>query len=464
MKYSSTARWVLIGYTVLLIIVAFISDGTYGGSDSFMHYLMARYAPEHPYLFLDQWGKPVYTLLACIPSQFGFLALKIFNILCSVSATALFYRMARRQFDRLQWLSIVFILSVPVYFVTIFSGLTEPLFAACLVVSIYLFHSYRERWACLIVSFLPFIRSEGYLILPLFVLICLYYRKWKAIPLLACGMILFTFIGYHYMHTWNWVFGTNVYITQPTDYGHGNLFHFILKHREISGWAGSIFILAAVAGFIYRLYLPSRNRELLVQVVLVLGSFAVYFAAHSWFWYKGIYGSAGITRVMAGVGPCMGYSAFCGFQFLVGSDFVKRNKAFYFLIWVLVTWALLMPRYVYPFPYSYSRFQQMQIQASRFLADQKLDTHYIYFEEPFIPVVMKFDPFDESRCKSLFHFGDHPFRPSSVIIWDSRLCPKEGMLPLDILEKQNVKLLKSYDAPDEYDTTQRMEIRVYETY
>ncbi len=472
--HRSTARWILAGYGLLFVLLAIFSEGSYGGGDSLMHYLMARYAPQHPSLFLDQWGKPLFTLLSCIPSQAGFTGIKLFNVFCALLSAALFYRMGRRQFERWPWLSIIFVLGVPVYFVSVFSGLTEPLFAACLVLSIYLFHNYRERWACLVISFLPFIRSEGYLILPLFLFICLYYRKWKAIPLLFTGIALFTIAGFYFQHTWNWVFGTNVYLTQPTDYGHGSIFRYILLHREISGWAGSFFILAAVAGFVMKLFAPSRNRELMVQVVLVFGSLAVYFSAHSWFWYRGIYGSAGIARVMAGIGPCIGYTAFCGFQFLMSRKEINENKPLRIIIWAMVAWAFIMPRYVYSFPFPYSGFQKMQIRACDELKKQKLEDRFIYFEEPFIPVVLNFDPFDASRCKSLFHFGESlkrdtitdttgkAFKPGSIIIWDSRLCPREGMLPKDLLEKLNVKLLQSYSAPDEYHEQESMEIRIYE--
>jgi hypothetical protein len=49
---------------VFLLVLTIFSDGTYGGSDDYMHYSFARYAYIHPHLFLDLWAKPVYVALA----------------------------------------------------------------------------------------------------------------------------------------------------------------------------------------------------------------------------------------------------------------------------------------------------------------------------------------------------------------------------------------------------------------
>ncbi len=457
---AAKARLLLLLYAVIMTVLAIVSEGTYGGGDSYLHFQMARYAPRHPWLFMDQWGKPFYTALACLPSQFGFIGIKLFNVACAVTTAWLAFLMARNQFEKLSWLSILFVLSVPIYFVTALTGLTETVFGLCILSSVYLFHRFRERWACVVISFLPFIRSEGFLILPLFALLCIYYRKWPALLFLGTGVVVFTLIGFFYTGSWNWVFGTNVYLTKPTDYGHGSIFHFFENHRYTFGWPYSMLTLLAIVAFAAGYFRQWNNRELHIQSVLVFGSLFIYFMAHSVFWTLGIFGSAGLDRVMAGVGPCIGYTTFCGFQFLARQKFAGYTVTKVILtLWVL--WAFIMPRYVYPLPYPLTTFQEMQIEACNYVKENKLDTGFVYFQEPYVPLLLKRDPFDENISGNLYQHGEKPFKPGAIIIWDSHLCSRESLLPLEVMEKHAVTLLKVYSAPDIYDGTRNMEMRIY---
>ncbi len=449
-------------YALLLIYAAIASDGTYGGGDSYLHFQMARYALKHPELLLDQWGKPLYTTLACIPSQLGFIGIKLFNIAAALFTALLAFQMAKHQFKSYQWLAVVFVLSVPIYFVTLFSGLTESVFALCIMAAIYLFHVFRFKWACFVISFLPFIRSEGFLFLPLFALLCLYYKRWKAVPLLAVGFLLFTIIGYFFKGIWNWVFGTNVYLTKPTDYGSGPWYHFFQTHSATFGWAYSIFIIIAIFSFIVRLIQDPRNRELHIQLGLVFGGLAIYFTAHSYFWYKGIFGSAGLDRVMAGVGPCIGYTAFCGFQFIIKQKFMQYAGA-QILLCLGVAWIFIMPRYVYAFPFKFSAFEQMEMDAINYVKENHFESYPMYYQDPFFPTKLKKDPFDESISLNLYQHGNKPFIPNAIILWDSHLCPRESLLPLKLLEGPAFSLLKIFAAPDEYNTNDTMQVRIYLT-
>lgn len=461
-RTNKLAAIALFVYAVILVYAALASESTYGGGDSWLHYQMARYAIKHPELFLDQWGKPFYTTLACLPSQLGFIGIKLFNIGCALITAFLAFRMAKNQFQKHQWLAVVFILSVPIYFVTLFSGLTESVFALCIMSAVYLFHIFRVKWACLVISFLPFIRSEGFLFLPLFGLLCLYYKKWYSLPFLTVGFIIFTVIGYFFNGSWNYVFGTNVYLTKPTDYGHGPWYHFFETHYATFGWAYTIFMVIAILAFIIRFKNNFRNRELHIQVVLLFGGLVVYFTAHSYFWYKGIFGSAGLERVMAGVGPCIGYTAFCGFQFVAEQKFMKHLYG-KIILSILVLWVFIMPRYVYTFPFNLNSFEQMEMDAIQFVKDNGLDKYPIYYQDPFFPTKLKKDPFDDNVSLNLYQHGNKPFKPNSIIMWDSHLCKRESLLPIHVLEMQPVKLIKRYAAPDIYNSNDTMEVRIYLT-
>ncbi len=466
MKLNQTnklASFFLALYTLILVYCAFESATTYGGGDSWLHFQIARYAFHHPELFLDQWGKPLYTLLAFLPSQLGFIGIKLFNIGCALLTAYLAFRMAKNQYSHYQWLVVVFVLSVPIYFVTLFSGLTESVFALCIMSSVYLFHIYRVRWACVVISFLPFIRSEGFLFLPLFALLCIYYKRWSALPLLSLGFLVFTFIGFYFKGTWNWVFGTNFYLTKPTNYGHGTWYHFFASHYLTFGWALSAFLVIAIISFVFRFKKNPRNRELHIQVVLLLGGLVVYFAAHSYFWYKGIFGSAGLDRVMAGVGPCIGYTAFCGFQFVVKQKIMERITAKIALS-AMVLLVFIMPRLVYSFPFRLTGIEQLEMQAVEYLKKNNLEHYPIYFQDPFFPAMLKKDPFDEKISKNLYQHACKSYKPDAIILWDSHLCPRESMLPISVLEMHEVELLQRFAAPDDYNQNDTMEVRIYLTH
>lgn len=54
--------------------VASLSPGVEGGMDSYNHYLISRFSWIHPKeLLLDQWGKPLYNILASPFAQFGMM-------------------------------------------------------------------------------------------------------------------------------------------------------------------------------------------------------------------------------------------------------------------------------------------------------------------------------------------------------------------------------------------------------
>ena len=49
---------------LLYLCIVLLSTGVYGDADSYTHFQIAKYAFKYPYLLLNLWGKPVFTLLA----------------------------------------------------------------------------------------------------------------------------------------------------------------------------------------------------------------------------------------------------------------------------------------------------------------------------------------------------------------------------------------------------------------
>src|SRR5690606_37320198 len=108
----------------------------------------------YPSLFLDHWGKPVFTLLSAPFAQFGFKGLLFFNVLCGVLASYLTFRVAKLLQLKESWISIVFVLSMPIYYIMMVSAMTEVLFSLLVIYGIYLFLKEKYIFSSIIFSLL----------------------------------------------------------------------------------------------------------------------------------------------------------------------------------------------------------------------------------------------------------------------------------------------------------------------
>jgi len=191
--------------------------------------------------------------------------------------------------------------------------LTEIICALFLILFIH--WSLRGKFflGALILSFMPFARSEGFVILGVAAMFFFFTRRWKFIPLLAVGSVILDLIGYWYTGIPLWIFDSNPYVnTEITSYGSGSFFHFFIWSIPVFG-IGFLFLLKSTwlnaHTIINRLTIDwrsssvseeSKNFILKHQVIfwIVLGSFWGYFMAHTVLWWQGMWASLGLLRVM----------------------------------------------------------------------------------------------------------------------------------------------------------------------
>ncbi|MCC6691402.1 MAG: hypothetical protein IT235_07705, partial [Bacteroidia bacterium] len=223
----------LIIFFVFTTIIAALSTGTYESGDSIQHYLIARYSFNYPKLFFDHWGKPFFTLLISPFAQFGFLGVCIFNIFCATLSGFLAFKIAEKLDLSNPWMAPVFILFAPIYYVTLVSALTEPLFALIILAGLFFCLQNKFALSGIIVSFLPYVRSEGFLILVPFALVFIYNKKYISCLLIFTGTLLYSVAGLIYYHNLFWIWAENPYKTNSEIYGSGSLFHFVNKNEFI---------------------------------------------------------------------------------------------------------------------------------------------------------------------------------------------------------------------------------------
>lgn len=183
--------YVLLVYALIAGLTIVYFDGTAGTGDTITHFLFAKYAFKYPIFYFDHWGKPVFTFLASPFAQFGFTGMKIFNAIITLLTLYFTYQCAVLLKIKQPVLPVIFCIFMPSYYILTFSGLTEPLFALFLSIGLYFLLKQKYLTSVIWVSFMPFVRSEGLIIILAFACFLILKRKWKLLPFFITGGILY---------------------------------------------------------------------------------------------------------------------------------------------------------------------------------------------------------------------------------------------------------------------------------
>lgn len=179
------------------MLLASQSMGLSGGSDSYAHYLIAKNTWNHPSLFLDQWGKPLYNLIASPFAQFGINGVICLNILCLIVSGLLVYKITPKINLKFAFLGFLLTVFSPVFLDNTISSLTEPLCALLVILTIYLFVFKKYNLTAVLAGFLPYSRSEGFIVLGIVAIILIIIKKqYKLIPYLFIGSLFLNTLGW----------------------------------------------------------------------------------------------------------------------------------------------------------------------------------------------------------------------------------------------------------------------------
>ena len=458
-KQNKILFLILSGIFLLQLVLIFCSIDSYGGADNINHFRIARYAWKYPTLFLDLWGKPVYTALVFPFSLLGIQFARLFNALAGLLSIWFTIKTIRLFNEKFTILPVVFIAFSPMYFLLMQSCMTEILFSLILILSFWLFFKEKYCWAAVVLSFLPFVRSEGIVLFPLFILALLLNRKYWAVLFLAVGAVFFTLVGYPHFRDWLWIVHQTPYSMGASVYGSGSLFHFINKSPQIFGQPFLIFLIIGLIVWTFRTLKLVKLTESRFQFwFLIAGSFVVFFAAHSYVWWKGTGGSLGLIRVIASVIPLAAIVASVGFGAVLLR--IKNTTAQIILTGVVMLAQIIVPFAQHHLPLKPERPQLLMLDAANFLKSQKA-TSKIYYFDPYLIHFLQIDPFDQKL--SNFGVADKQ-QPSinmnngDILVWDAHFGPNEGGTQLDnllndshlqriktLLPDENFKVLGGYD-------------------
>ena len=438
---NNAAFLLLAIYALTGVLTIIFFDGTGDDGDSIAHYFFARYAPVHPQLYFNHWAKPLFVIISSPFAQFGFVGMKVFNLCVSLLTFYLTYRTAQRLDIRNPLMVIVFLIFTPLYYILTFSGLTEPLFALFLIGAIYLTIQKAFVPAALAVSLMPFVRSEGLIIIVVFVLYFIITKKWRYIPWLLAGHLIFAIAGYFVYHDFLWVFNKLPYANLGHKYGSGQFLHFVYQLNYVIGIPLYLLLVAGLFSYPWR-YLKKKmvvgHEEFLL---VVLGFFAFLFA-HSVFWYFGIFNSMGLKRVLLGVLPLICLIALRGFNFLTEELSVGKEK-----VAAIIGNLLFISVIVFPFtgnPAAINWGKDLSMTGEQKIAkgvaayikenQVKPGARLLYFY-PYLSETLNVDHFDSLRRIDLTLASLNKLQQDDRIIWDNWFAVVEAHIGLETLIK-----------------------------
>ncbi|MEA3496184.1 MAG: hypothetical protein U9R42_09140 [Bacteroidota bacterium] len=403
--------------------------GTAGAGDSTMHFLFSSYAFAHPENFLDHWAKPLFTLFSAPFAAMGFTVMKIFNSLVASITAYTTYRIAKKMNLKYSLLALLFVFSAPLYFRLIFSGLTEHFFALVLVVAVYLTMDEKYKSSAIIFSFLPFARSEGLVILAVFVIYLIVKKKSKIIPWVFTGHIFYGILGLiFYHHDFLWIFKKIPYAHLSSVYGSGDIFHFFDQMTYVIGGHLYLLLVAGIIMMIISFFIKKlrNNREFYVEELwLIYGAFAAFFIAHSLFWYFGIFNSMGLKRVLIDVVPLIAIICLIALDYLLQLPILQEKHNRYYVLF------LIIPSILY-FPFSSNKAaidwdkdlnlneDQLFIEEVAKFVDDKYFGYKYFYDQSYLSIALDVDHFNSKQHQNVKMLKfDEFLEEESLVIWNS---------------------------------------------
>ncbi len=415
--------------------------------DGLMHYYIAEATWYDPIYFIDHWGKPLFNLLASPFAQLGINGVVFFNILLFLGSCWIGKRLMThlKVPINLMVLFPLILVAASDYTMTILAGLTEPLFNLLVLLAALLLVKKKWVFFAVIVSLLPFSRSEGQLPLILALILLIYSKQYKVIPYLAAGFVVYGFIGLILINDFWWYFTTSPYSMDNSIYGVGKWNHYILSYDFYIGQAGLILLLLAIPTLIYFMI---KRRWDFVQLEISFFAYGIFIGVvglHSYFWATGQNGSIGLTRIATQGMPLF---LLVHLSYIGRLEWLKSKTAYILSITIalFLGYSLL---YSKEYPRKLNTMEKQLVSAQNFIQPYLTKERKLYYHFPFFAYLLNENPYIENDKNYTLRYStsnlssdiNSVFQKGDFIIWDSHFGPVEAGLKLDLIEKQQELLL-----------------------
>lgn len=441
LMYALIAVILFIDMTILVL-----SNGYSGGSYSVMHYQFARWAFVNPENLLNSWANPIYTLLAAPFALLGFKSLQLMNIMLGILSGYFAYRVAKELKMKTPLLALVICSFTPVFMMTFFGGTTEIMFAFVAILGTFLLIKDNFFAGAVVVSMLPLIRLDGFILLPVYAIYFLRWHRVKYLPLLLSSTVLYSLIGLMFGKSLFWLF-EGVKLWSDSIYGHGSFTQFIVRSPGFFGIPNEIFF---VTGLVAGLWLYIRERkEYSQEFVLVVLPFVIYFLAHSFAWWQGIGNSQGLSRYMAAIVPFMAVMATRGLYLFAKMFFIIFKSEAVRIGALILGFASIIhiPFAIQNYPVSLSSTDWALSDAADYIKANGLDTKKIFYTDPAVFYFLNKNP----KCTSCIEVKNADqlklMQNSDLLLLDVAFATLKGISTDSVLYSSGFKLMQVFN-PD----------------
>ncbi|MGB1318578.1 MAG: hypothetical protein ACPG5W_10240, partial [Flavobacteriales bacterium] len=351
------------------------------------------------------------------------------------------------------------VMFTPVFMQQFFSGLTEAAFAMLVLLSVWFKLKKRHIISMILLSFLPMIRTEAVLFLAWFGLLELVEKRFKSLPFLLTGTLLYSLIGWVAKDDFLWLINEIPY-GGDNIYGSGALLHYLHLMPWTIGW---VLIGTSVIGIILALVgLIKQSKSSVWLITHIIIPALLYLVFHSIMWYLGKV-SAGLPRMLAVLVPFMAVGAVYTIQQIdndVNMKLVSRSLAL--MLAVLITWNGVSS---VTLPVELGKEEKILQEAADYIRANELDKYKIHYYSLFNEVTLGLDPHHEEQCQQVIHKRSTPHinvKANSLVIYDTHFAPNEGQMPLENLTSSPYfELIKTFRPEEPFTTLGNQPFEVY---
>lgn len=421
----------------------------YGGLENIFQYRNAKFSFAHPDLLFG--SNPFYTLLLAPFAQFGYIIAKAFNLLLAVFILLISARIVNKLFPGSEIFALILIGFSPVFFQLSASCLPDILFGFLLVSAIYLFILKRFYFSALVISFIPFVLPQGFLILFVFAVVFILKQGYRFIPFLLTGTVLYSVVVF-------FVFGDLLQLFQNIHESIEGSRSFLNPALNIQSTMGIPLTVLAVAGLIYLGYeivskFLLRNKNSLLFILIVISGLAFIVFAFIINDNSIIYG---VETATGAVVPLLAISGMKMFEILKNN--IKNKNVIIILFSVFALFQVVQLFLQNNLLIKASQEEQLMEKSAAYLRYNEPESKLIYFN-PLLAHFLELDPFDELLTNYSVTGKQQPSNSmgwGEVLVWDSGYGRKVGGLELENLENDPFlkKVLSFKSSESDTDSTE----------